>query len=60
MSTNSDATDDREENGENREHKKQEARTHLEALAETDLPYAEYAERVLQALDSEGASDRDE
>ena len=54
MSTNSDATDDREENEENRERKKQEARAHFEALAESDLPYAEYAERGLRALDSEG------
>jgi hypothetical protein len=54
MNTNSDATDDREENG---EHKEQEARAHLEALAETDLPYAEYAERVLRALDSEERGD---
>lgn len=49
----------REENGENREHKEQ-ARAHLEALAETDLPYAPYAKRVLQTLDSEGAGDRNE
>jgi hypothetical protein len=60
MSTNSDATDDREENGENGEYREQEARAHFEALAETDLPYAEYAERVLQALDSEEGGDRDE
>ena len=57
MSTNSDATDDREENGENRERKEQ-ARAHLEALAKTDLPYAEYAERVLRALDSEREDER--
>ena len=55
MSTNSDATDDREENGENGERK--EARAHFEALAESDLPYAEYAERVLRALDSEEGGD---
>ena len=48
----------REENGENRKHKEQEARAHLEALAETDLPYAEYAERVLQTLDSEESDER--
>ena len=56
MSTDSDATDDREENGENGEHKEQ-VRAHFEALAETDLPYAEYAERVLRALGSEDGSD---
>jgi hypothetical protein len=33
-----------------------EAREHFEALAETDLPYAPYAKRVLRALDDREGS----
>ena len=56
MNANSNAN--KRENGEDRDEQEREARAHLEAIAQTDLPYAEYAERALRAVEEGG--DRDE
>ena len=60
MNANSNAN--KRENGEDRDEQEREARAHLEAIAETDLPYAEYAERALRKVDEQEreGGDRDE
>lgn len=48
--TNSDTNGDSdEENGHGMDER--EVRTHLKAIAETDLPYAEHARRALNAIE---------
>ena len=56
MNANSNASG--RENGDETDISELEARAHLEAIAETDLPYAEYAERALRKVDEQEREDR--